>query len=373
MSTSIAYFNPTDLNDAGLGVRSVEILLAGQAESGAFIAAPDFATYRYCWLRDGSYCARALDLVGEDGVAARFHRWVERTLLRHKEQAEILISQLLAGEIPPLEAMLPTRYSMDGGLEGVDEDEEGSWPNYQLDGYGAWLNELANHHARSGVADFDREAVDLAARYLSAAWQTNCYDCWEEFGDGQHAATLAAVAAGLASAGTLLGDNEYLDRAELVRESLRQRFVRDGRFCKSDADDRVDASLLWLALPFGVVKLNDPVMRRTVEIIREQLRGKTGGIYRYLGDTYFGGGEWILLTCWLGWYDAVTDNEPEFRRAREWVIAQATTDLELPEQTTAGAQEATMVDPWVRRWGSVATPLLWSHAMYLILSEETPS
>ena len=114
-------------------------------------------------------------------------------------------------------------------------------------------------------------------------------------------------------------------------------------------------------------------MRRTVEIIREQLRGKTGGIYRYLGDTYFGGGEWILLTCWLGWYDAVTDNEPEFRRSREWVIAQATTDLELPEQTTAGAQEATMVDPWVRRWGSVATPLLWSHAMYLILSEAAPS
>jgi hypothetical protein len=25
-----------------------------------------------------------------------------------------------------------------------------------------------------------------------------------------------------------------------------------------------------------------------------------------------------------------------------------------------------MVEPWVRRWGSVATPLLWSHAMYLI-------
>ena len=25
-----------------------------------------------------------------------------------------------------------------------------------------------------------------------------------------------------------------------------------------------------------------------------------------------------------------------------------------------------MVQPWVRRWGPAATPLLWSHAMYLI-------
>jgi hypothetical protein len=25
-----------------------------------------------------------------------------------------------------------------------------------------------------------------------------------------------------------------------------------------------------------------------------------------------------------------------------------------------------MIDPWVRRWGPVATPLLWSHAMQLI-------
>jgi hypothetical protein len=25
-----------------------------------------------------------------------------------------------------------------------------------------------------------------------------------------------------------------------------------------------------------------------------------------------------------------------------------------------------MIEPWVRRWGPVATPLLWSHAMFVI-------
>jgi hypothetical protein len=27
-------------------------------------------------------------------------------------------------------------------------------------------------------------------------------------------------------------------------------------------------------------------------------------VRRYLGDSYYGGGNWILLTAWLGWYRA---------------------------------------------------------------------
>jgi len=27
-----------------------------------------------------------------------------------------------------------------------------------------------------------------------------------------------------------------------------------------------------------------------------------GGVHRYATDTYYGGGEWVLLTAWLGWY-----------------------------------------------------------------------
>jgi hypothetical protein len=45
----------------------------------------------------------------------------------------------------------------------------------------------------------------------------------------------------------------------------------------------------------------------------------------------------------------------------------------LPEQTTDGAQDLAMVEPWVKRWGPVATPLLWSHAMYLIMSAAATS
>lgn len=373
MTTSAEKINPEQLDDGALRVRSVEILLAGQDESGAFIASPTFPIYGFSWLRDGAFCARALDLVGHQQAAGRFHRWVENVLLRHQESAEELIAQLQNGDLPPIDQMLPTRYALDGGIERTAEIEDEPWPNYQLDGYGAWLHELGEHHRKTGVMDFNSSAVDLAARYLAAAWQTNCYDCWEEFGDGQHASTIGAIAAGLESAGKLLENKDFLNCAEEVRTSLLERFIRNGRFCKGATDDRLDASLLWLAVPFGVIELADPVMKKTVAAIRDELRGTTGGVHRYLGDTYFGGGEWILLTCWLGWYDLLTANLPEYHRSREWVIQQATSTLELPEQTTTGSQDQTMIEPWEIRWGPVATPLLWSHAMYLILSEATQS
>jgi len=364
------YLSPSTLNDGGLGIHSLKVLAEGQAASGAFVASPNFPSYRFSWLRDGAYCAKAMNIVGNTEAAGRFHRWAERTLLQQKPTAESLIARLNRGEVPDVGEMLPTRYTLDGALETFGEVEDSAWPNYQLDGYGVWLDELRRHHQHLGTSDFDAEVVDLVARYLSATWQSNCFDCWEEFGDTQHASTLAAISGGLKSAGILLGEEKYLRKAEEVRDYLLKEFVRDGKFCKGLHDDRVDSSLLWLALPFGIVELDDPIFVKTVEAIRSDLRGKTGGVHRYRGDTYYGGGEWILLTSWLGWYDRLTHNESQYEYSKNWVIAQATHDLELPEQSTEDSQEPTMVEPWVNRWGSVATPLLWSHAMYLIMQNE---
>ena len=43
---------------------SVRAMLASQRPNGALIASPDFAQYQYCWLRDGSFIAYALDRGG---------------------------------------------------------------------------------------------------------------------------------------------------------------------------------------------------------------------------------------------------------------------------------------------------------------------
>jgi len=363
-------FYTSNSRDRELVTKSIEIILQGQSPSGAYIASPNFDSYKYSWLRDGAFCAKAMDAVGETESARRFHRWVESTLLGQKLHAETLIQRLDAGEVPEMGDMLPTRYTLAGKLEKYGEVEDSPWPNFQLDGYGIWLYELELHHRNLGTSDFNSEVVDLVARYLSAAWETECFDCWEEIGDGRHASTIAAISAGLKSAGALLGVEKFILKSSEIREYLLANFVRDGRFCKGLLDDRLDSSLLCIALPFEIVPLDDPRFMQTVEAIRSDLRGTSGGIYRYLGDTYYGGGEWILLTSWLGWYDRMTSNSSGFEDAKEWVINQVTDNFELPEQSTLGVQEPSMVQPWVERWGQVATPLLWSHAMYLLMIQE---
>src|SRR5205823_4015978 len=240
------------------------------------------------------------------------------------------------------------------------------WPNFQVDGYGMWLWALEEHLAGRALSDETAATVELVARYLAATWRLKCFSCWEELDGGEHASTLVAVYAGLSAAARLLGRGAYQDHAERVRSALLERFVEHGRFKRGPEDPRLDGSLLWLGVPFGVVPLDDPRIVETVDGIRRELTGPEGGVYRYPGDTYYGGGEWLLLTCSLGWHAALAGDAAALEVSRRWVRAQALENGDLPEQVTGCAQDAEMVEPWVLRWGPVATPLLWSHAMYLL-------
>jgi GH15 family glucan-1,4-alpha-glucosidase len=42
----------------------------------------------------------------------------------------------------------------------------------------------------------------------------------------------------------------------------------------------------------------------------------------------------------------------------------------LPEQVPATLNDPSFYQPWLNRWGNIATPLLWSHANYLILNNK---
>ena len=347
-----------------LGRRSIEVLKAGQAASGAFVASPEFDVYRYAWLRDGAFCAYALDRVGEGATAGRWHGWVAASIEAHRAQIEEVTRRIGAGETPPHSAMPPARYTLDGALEPVDDDP---WPNFQMDGYGMWLWALEEHLAPDPLPPALAQTVELVADYLRAAWRLECFNCWEEFDGGVHTSTLAAVMRGLAVAGSLLGDERWTGEGETVRDFMLSTIVAEGRFVRGAGDSRMDGSLLWLGVPFGVLPLDDPLLASTVEAVRRELTGPSGGIRRYLGDTYYGGGEWLLLTSSLAWHDGLAGNREEFERSRAWVRAQALANGDLPEQVVAFAQEPAMTHPWLERWGAIATPLLWSHAMYLIV------
>jgi isomaltose glucohydrolase len=225
---------------------------------------------------------------------------------------------------------LHARYTVDGL-----ESEEG-WPTFQVDGYGLWLWALRGHcdrHLRP--ADRWHDAVELTIEYLRRLGGAPCIDWWEER-SGVHAATLASVAAGLEAWG---------ERVELP-----------------EPEHRLDASLL--ALPLlgrGPAPLAE---------IEGRLVSPGGGVHRHLEDTYYGGGEWLLLAAMLGLCYAGVGRPDDARATLDWIAEHATADGHLPEQSQDHLLAPDMYRPWVEKWGPPPSPLLWSHAMFLTLAAE---
>jgi len=208
-------------------------------------------------------------------------------------------------------------------------------------------------------------AAKLVADYLTALWPRPCYDCWEEFPDRIHTYTLAAIYGGL-QAHALMGGAEHRATLAEISRFLHTQSVVDGHYVKFVGSREVDASLVGLAIPYKVVEPYDPLMRATVAQLEARLR-RGGGLHRYAADTYYGGGEWVLLTAWLGWYYTQVGEREKARAALRWVEAQADAQGQLPEQVSTHLLAPDRHAEWEARWGPVANPLLWSHAMYLIL------
>ncbi len=289
-----------------LADRSVAVILGGQAASGAYVASPTFEHYRYCWFRDGSFMAEAMSRVGERRSAERFFDWCAAIVRADPD------------------GPWDSRYRLDGS-----RDETTWWPHHQLDGLGLWVWAMRNHVSRHGVGDRWDDAAQATTRYLCAHWQDPCHDWWEERA-GVHATTLGSIWAGV-------GGEAIADRAR--------------RACSSE---RLDGSHAFLA----VLGLAD---HRHLERLEREL-----GYHRHPDDEYYGGGEWPILAGFTGWARHLLglDASPQLA----WIEASANADGTLPEQT--GAQlRPECYRAWVAKWGEPASPLLWSHAMYLILRD----
>ena len=345
---------PVDASD-----RDLAALLAAQLPNGAYPAAAGFSQYGPCWLRDGSFIAHATDLAGRHDSAARFHAWVARTVAAQAGTVAELLARRRAGEPISEFDLLPTRYAVDG--EWVKD----GWPNFQLDGYGQWLWSLAGHLAATGQDELPAHlaaGVDVVVDYLSEFWDEPCYDCWEEFRSQLHTATLGSVAAGMGAIA------RWVPRAAPVgaaaRELVLTGCVVDGRFVKHVGNPEADASLTWLCTPFGLVADDDPVMRATVARIEADLV-VDGGTSRYRADTYYGGGEWVILSASLAWHHARAGRPDRARTYLDWVERQRRPDGALPEQVPRKDHHPWFLAYWTRHWGPSACPLVWSHAMTL--------
>jgi GH15 family glucan-1,4-alpha-glucosidase len=210
------------------------------------------------------------------------------------------------------------RYTLDG------EPDPSPWPKLQIDGLGLFLSALR----RRGDWSRWEESAALVARWLELHWTEPSVDWWEER-EGIHAATLWCVGNGL-------------DSNEIRQEALAR------------AGDRLDGSLLFIGTP------------EIVEGVEQSLL-VDGGVHRNLDDEYYGGGQWLLLTAMLGLAYVDHGRLDDARECLAWIEAHAAQNGDLPEQSQDHLLRPERYEPWVEKWGEPASPLLWSHAMYLRL------
>ncbi len=365
--------------------KSIEIIKNNQSGSGAYIACPNFPVYQYCWMRDGSFIAHSMDSAGEFASAEAFFRWVGRTIQKYGHKVEEVHLRLAGGLSISKDDVLHTRYTLSG--DEVTADRE--WGNFQIDGYGTWCWALAEHVRLSGDSGLLKELEEpiwITMRYLEMVWRLPNYDCWEEHPEFLHPFSLAAVFAGFDSIAALIraghlntGPVAVEDLAAEVKSFILDHSIHDDLFAKHLQPAKeggsavpvpqsgVDSSLIGLATPFHVLPADDARILASVAAIDRDLRRPGGGVYRYRRDVYYGGGEWPLLTAWLGWHYARNGRLDEAEALRSWIEDQADQDGSLPEQVNDNPLFPEEYGPWLIKWGPVASPLLWSHAMYILL------
>lgn len=297
-----------------------------QTPGGAYPASPNFKMYQYSWFRDGAFIADGMSRAGHIESAEQFFGWCAKIMTDRRQQ-------ILDG------AKLDARYTYDG------QEVEGEWGNFQLDGIGTWLWAMMEHAKRhERPLDAYQEGAGLAQHYLATQWQEPSIDWWEER-SGLHAASLACIYAGL---------NAYEHpAAEAVRQAI-----------KPDAE-RPDASLLVCNI-FDAV--DEASFAPVLEDIENELVGPDGGVHRHPDDVYYGGGEWPILTGFLGWYYAKNGRMADARAQLDWLNDHIDIHGWLPEQTPDHLLHPEAYDGWVQKWGEPANPLLWSHGMYLTLA-----
>jgi GH15 family glucan-1,4-alpha-glucosidase len=371
---------------------SVELILENQAPSGAYVAAPGYDTYAFSWLRDGAFIALAMDAYGERRSSWAFHRWVADTVERYAHKVELLVAEEavalgpIADPLVPLEDryVLHTRFNVDG------EESGHGWGNFQLDGYGFWLTSLVKHLGSDvDPAPFER-AVNLVSEYLALTWNHPCYDCWEEYPSRHHTATWAAVAGGLQKAGRLFGRDDWMMLSERITQAIElsvgpsgilKKFVLEEetdeptplpidqavagheRIGRPLGPNALDASVLLVLGEHGPWNPDLPIVSATLSAIEESLV-VGGGVHRYLEDEYYGGGLWSVLAGALAIVQSSVGEDPT--AAVDWIEKQADQAGNLGEQSSETLRHPDKMGPWMERWGRPATPLLWSHAMYLL-------
>jgi oligosaccharide amylase len=317
---------------------------------GGIIASPSLdPDYRYVWPRDATYMAFALDKAGYHREAENFYDWC-----RKAQDSEGRFRQ---------------RYFVNPRFVGPCWGEE-------LDQTGIVLWGCKAHYRATKDKGFVVRSwpmIRSAAEYLCLFQDRKTgeieptLDLWEER-YSKHIYSFAAVYAGLKSASELAEElqqpafaKKWAYNAALLKDFISSNFWSEEKktFIRSiePYDEEVDVTALSLCIPFEIYPPDDPRMIATAEQISLAFKYAVGGIGRYPSDRNYGGNPWIISTLWLAIYYAERGEIENSEKLINWCLDHATNLGLLPEQIHKDTGEPLS-----------ATPLGWSHAMYILAS-----
>ncbi|MGA7097437.1 MAG: glycoside hydrolase family 15 protein [Acidimicrobiia bacterium] len=314
-----AWVDSSDSETTTSQVRRSAIILKALsfAPTGAFIAAATTSLpeavggirnwdYRYSWVRDSAFAARALIELGFRDEATKFRQFVERSAAGSADDLQPMYG--VGGEIRLPEMDL-------GFLDGYRGSRpvrigNAAFPQRQLDLYG-YLLDLAWRWQRHGVPpsepywEFLVTIVDAACQ----RWSEPDRGIWEVRGDPQHFVHSKVMCWSAVDCGLRLADalgftapiDRWMDARTALRESIESRGFDEKRgvFVRSYDGGDLDAALLLIPW-VGFVAFDDERMINTTDEIRATL-GQRGLIRRYTAADGLEGEEGAFVACtfWL--------------------------------------------------------------------------
>ena len=266
--------------------------------------------YRYCWLRDASFCLDALLDVGYMDEALAFRDWLTRAAANSIDRLQVMYGLRGERRLPEVELThLRGYHDSQPVLIGNDASHQ-----FQLDIYGEVADALSNAVIKGAPPSplTYRLAIELMS-VLEKRWTEPDAGIWEVRGPPQHF-TYSKVMAWvmfdrvIRAAAYNPGRAIPIERWKTIRDTIHEEVCAKawnpdvGAFTQAYGSPYLDASVLRMAL-VGFLEPSDPRIVATVDAIARRLR--TGCfVRRYesaLVDDGLKPGEGSFLACsfWL--------------------------------------------------------------------------